>query len=137
MLDLAQKFETAAKLLVEAQGAITAFAGFDDNDQVIPRCVIIARTATEFPQGSGNFTINVTVQVYSKADDTNVQEHRNLCASVIGKFNEDDFASQMSSQVDDFHCFGFSGRGGNEFIEDRARVTEFSFDAYCAGVALV
>lgn len=137
MLDLAQKFEEAAKLLIEAQGAITVFAGFDENDQVIPRCVIIARTGSEFPQGSGNFTLAVTVQVYSKADDSTVQEHRNLCQSVIGKFNEDDFASQLSSQVDNFHCFGFSNRSGLEQIEDRAWVTEFSFDAYCAGVALV
>ena len=137
MLDLAQKFEESAKALVEAQDVITVFAGFDENDQIVPRCVIIGRNGNEFPQGSGNFTINCTVQVISKADDSTVQEHRNLCQSVIGKFNEDDFASQLSSQVSDFHCFGFSNRTANEYIEDRAWVTEFSFDAYCAGVALV
>lgn len=135
MLDLAQKFEASAKSLIEAQGVVTAFAGFDENEQIVPRCVIIARNGSEFPQGSGNFTLNVTVQVISKADDTTIQEHRNLCSQVIGKFSEDDFASQLATA--DFYCFGMSNRTCNETIEDRAWLTELSFDAYCAGVALV
>ena len=137
MLDLPQKLETAAKALIDGAGLITVFTGLSADEQVTPRAIVSAMTGREQPQGSGNFMVDLTVQVLSKADDSTIEEHRALCVSTIGLFMQSDVASQLSSIVPDFHVFGFTNRTHREVIEDRAWVTEFSAEFYCAGLVLV
>ena len=137
MLDLPQKLETAAKALIDGAGLITVFTGLSADEQVTPRAIVSAMTGREQPQGSSNFMVDLTVQVLSKADDSTIEEHRALCVSTIGLFMQSDVASQLSSIVPDFHVFGFTNRTHREAIEDRAWVTEFSAEFYCAGLVLV
>ena len=137
MLDLPQKLESAAKELINGAGLITVFTGICADEQTTPRAIVAAMSGREMPQGSGNFTVDLTVQVLSKADDSTIEEHRALCVSTIGLLMQDDIASQLSASVPDFHVFGFTNRTCREFIEDRAWVTEFSAEFYCAGLALV
>ena len=137
MLDLPQKLETAAKALIDGAGLITVYTGLCADEQTMPRAIVSAMTGREQPQGSGNFMVDLTVQVLSKADDSTIEEHRTLCISTIGLFMQDDVASQLSSVVPDFHVFGFTNRNHREAIEDRAWVTEFSSEFYCAGLVLV
>lgn len=137
MLDLPQKLETAAKALIEVPGLITVFTGLCADEQVTPRAIVSAMTGREQPQGSGNFMVDLVVQVLSKADDSTIEEHRALCISTIGLFMQTDIAAQLSSIVPNFYVFGFTNRNHREAIEDRAWVTEFSAEFYCAGLVLV
>jgi hypothetical protein len=116
---------------------ITVFTGLSADEQVMPRAIVSAMTGREQPQGSGNFMVDLAVQVLSKADDSTIEEHRTLCISTIGLLVQDDVAAQLSSIVPDFHVFGFTNRTHREVIEDRAWVTEFSAEFYCAGLVLV
>ena len=90
MLDLPQKLETAAKALIDGAGLVTVFTGLCADEQVTPRAIVSAMTGREQPQGSGNFMVDLTVQVLSKADDSTIEEHRTLCISTIGLFMQDD-----------------------------------------------
>jgi len=138
MLDMPQKLELSIKTVLDAEGSTAqCFAGLSADDKVTPRAIITAQSGDEMPQGSGNYKLQVSVTVISNADDTTIEEHRALCVTLLGTLMEDDIASQLSSAVSDFHCFGFSNRGCRESVEDRAWVTEFTSDFYCAGLALV
>lgn len=138
MLDIPQKLEAATKAILDAEETVAqCYTGLSSDEKIMPRVIITAQSGDEMPQGSGNFKLQLSVSILSNADETTIEEHRTLCASILGVMMEDDIASQLSSAVSDFHCFGFSNRGCREQVEDRAWVTEFTSDFYCAGLALV
>lgn len=138
MLDLAQKLETAVKAIIDAEATgVTCYTGLTAEEKTTPRITVVALNGPETPQGSGNFNLNLSVEVRSNATDKTLAEHRTLCATVLGVMSEDDIADQLSGAEDAFHAFGFSNRQAQEAVDDGAWVTTLSADVYCAGVALV
>lgn len=138
MLDLQQKLESAAKAVIEAaQSDVQVFTGISTDEKVTPRATVIAQSGNETPQGSGNFTIHLMVEVRSNSGDKNQDEHRAYCRTVIGAMSFDDIADQLTQAEADFHAFGFTNRSCQESVDDLGWVTQLEMDVYCAGVALV
>lgn len=115
---------------------LQVFTGLDDSEKALPSATVVALNGQEFPQGSGNFTLNVTVEIRSNADETDLTAHRQLCEDAIGPFMWDETPANLSSQSEELAVLGISNRSSRERIEDRAWLTEFSFDVYCFGQAL-
>jgi hypothetical protein len=138
MLDLQQKLEAAAKAVIEAaQSDVTVFTGVSADEKVTPRVTVTAQSGNETPQGSGNFTMHLMIEVRSNADDKGVDEHRAYCRTVLGEMSREDIADLLSQSEDDFHAFGFTNRSCGESVDDRGWVTVLEMDVYCAGVSLV
>lgn len=143
MQDLPQKLELASKALVDALGlsvgasTLTVFTGLSEEIKALPSVTMIAISGEEMPQDTGNFKLSFTAVVATNADDTTLTEHRQLCEEALAPLMDDNTASELSSAVSDFGCMGISNRQSRERTEDRAWITELTFDAYCCGVAVV
>lgn len=150
MQSLPQKLEAACATLitlagvsvsVTRQGATTpvelqVFTGLDADEKALPSATVAAMSGQEFPQDSGNFTLNVVVEIRSNADETALSAHRIMCEDALLPLMQDDLATQLSQPDEAVGCMGISNRASRERVEDRAWVTEYSFDAYCCGQVL-
>lgn len=150
MQSIPQKFEAAAKGLIDAASVsvsvrrngeqidvpLAVFTGLGQDDKALPALTIAAVNGQEFPQGSGNFTLNITVMVASNADETDLLAHRQLCEDALAPLMDEDTAANLSAGGEDLGVMGISNRQSAERIEDRSWVTELQFDAYCCGLAL-
>lgn len=150
MQSLPQKLEAACKSLIDAAGvsvpvtrdgetsetAVTVFTGLSQEEKALPSVTIAVLSGQEFPQDSGNFSMNVAVEVRSNADETDLVAHRQFCEDALEPVMQDDTADQLSQQNEDLGVMGISNRQSRERVEDRTWVTDLSFDAYCCGQAL-
>lgn len=150
MQSLPQKFEAAAKTLVDAVGVsvpvrregettevqLQVFTGLSGDEKALPSLTIAVMSGQEFPQDSGNFTLNVMVDVKSNADETDLTAHRQLCEDALAPLMSDDTAAQLSAQGEALGVMGISNRQSQERIEERGWVTQLVFDAYCCGQIL-
>lgn len=151
MFSMPQKLEEAAAALVTALGLsvtvnrngeetevpLAVQVGITDDDKAVPSITMAALSGDEFPQSSGNFRLNFTAEIKSNADETTLEAHRALCEAALVPLMSDDSETQLSGAVANFACIGISQRQCNERVEDRSWVTQFSFEAYCAGLSLV
>jgi hypothetical protein len=151
MQSLQNKLEAAAKLLMDAEAVsvpvwrngetvetqLTVLTGIGQEDKALPSATVAAVTGQEFPQGSGNFTLNVTVAITSNADETDLVAHRQACEDALAPLMRDDTESQLNAQEQSIGVLGISNRQCSERVEDRSWVTELQFDCYCCGTALV
>ncbi len=143
MQDLPQKLEAAGRALIEAMGVsvgaapVLVFTGTDDSTKTLPHALVVAQNGPEFPQGSGNFTLQLSVELRLSADDTSVAQQRTAAGIVLGVFMSDDLATELGAATSDFGVFGISNRlAGGSRIEDRQWVSELSMDVYCCSQAL-
>lgn len=144
MQDLLQKLEAAGRKLVNdlelscAGRNVTAQTGLNIEDKALPAVTVVASSGNEYPQGSGNYTVQCSVVVITNAVDTTVLQHRELCTSALAPFlDNDDSAADLSTAVPDFAVIGISNRQCSERVEDSSFITELSFDCYCCGLSLV
>jgi hypothetical protein len=150
MQSLPQKLEAAAAAIVQALGVsvdvrttdettstpLNIQTGLSDEDKATPSITFSAMNGQEFPQGSGNFTLTLTVDIKTSADATTLEAHRVLCEEALEPLMSDDTEAQLTAAEPDFGCMGISNRQCNERIEDRSWITTLQFDAYCMGTAL-
>jgi len=138
MQDLPQKLEEAVKVIIDAEATgVTCYTGITAEEKTTPRITVTGQGGQETPQASGNFTVPLSIEVRSNANDKTLAEHRALCTTVLGVMSEDDIATQMSAATSGFHAFGFSNRNFSERVDEKSWVTEMTMDVYCAGLALV
>ncbi len=141
MQDLQQKLESAAHELVDvlalscAGRDVHVFTGLDVDEQYKPSVTMVAQSGTEFPQGSGNFTINFSCVVSTNANDVNIDQHREVCRLALAPLSSDDTDAQLSAASAEFAVMGISNRSCVERVVDNCFETELSFDCYCAGVS--
>lgn len=150
MQSLPQKLEAAAKALIDAAAVsvpvrrngettdvpLVVFTGLSQEEVVVPAVTIAVLTGNEFPQDSGNFTLNVAVEIRSNADETDLAAHRQLCEDALEPVMQDDTAAQLSAEGEDLTVMGISNRQSRERVEERSWVTDLTFDAYSCGTAL-
>jgi hypothetical protein len=133
--------QAAVSVTVNRQGASSVIeldvsTGLGQTENILPAATISAMNGSEFPQGSGNFTLSVTVEIRSNADETDLTAHRQLCEDALGPLMQDDTADQLNAMNEAIGVMGISNRSSRERVEDRSWITEFSFDAYCCGQIL-
>ena len=135
--DLTNKLEAAALALLAANpiSGLTGFAGQSASTHSRPALICKAEQGDEFPQGSGNFNMQLTLQVQSSADDTTLAAHRNFFASVVDLFTDSTITTGLSALVD-FHAIGTFNPRFNEEMQDRAYVSELAITVYCCGTDL-
>lgn len=154
MQSIPNKLESAIAELIRAAGVsvpvrrdgateqveLSVFTGLEDEEQAVPCATAIALSGQEFPQGSGNFTFAVTVEVRSNAAETDLTAHRQLCEEALLPLNQDDTDQQINAKAaensDAMGVIGISNRASRERVEDKQWVTEFTFDAYCCALTL-
>lgn len=134
MQSLNQKLETACAALVSAVAeGIQVQKGLTNFTKTLPSITVASTGGMEYPQGSGNFTITLTCEVRTNADDFNVEEHAIVCDEILAPVMSDDLANELSAAAPDFHAFGISNRQCRQAVDDRSYVTELTFDVYCCG----
>lgn len=142
MQDLQQKLESAAKELVEvlalncAGRDVKVFTGLDIEEQYKPCVTMVALTGNELPQGSGNFTLAFSAVVSTNANDTTIEQHRELCRNALAPLMSDDTEIQLGEAIDDFGVLGIFNRACVERAVDDCFETELNFEAVCLGAAL-
>lgn len=131
--DLPNKLEAAAVALVAANpvGNLTAFAGQSSGTQSRPALICKVERGEEFPQGTGNFNLELTLQVQSQADDTGLDIHRGLFAWIVDLFTDSGVAATLSGLLPDFHVLGIFNPRFSEDVQDRAFSSELTLTAYC------
>jgi hypothetical protein len=135
--DLTNKLEAAALALLAANpiSGLTGFTGQSAATQSRPALICRAEQGDELPQGTGNFNMQLTLQVQSSADDTQLASHRNFFASVVDLFTDSTVATGLSA-LTDFHAMGTFNPRFNEEIQDRAYVSELTITVYCCATDL-
>lgn len=154
MQSLPNKLEAAIATLVLAAGVsvpvrrqgetvqveLSVFTGLEDEEQAVPCVNAFVLSGQEFPQGSGNFTMNVSVEVRSRSSETDLTAHRELCENALLPLNQDDTDAQINAKAaengDEMGVMGISNRASRERVDEKHWVTEFTFDAYCCALAL-
>lgn len=154
MQSLPQKLEAACAALVLSEGisvpvrrqeqttevALQVFTGLEDEEKAVPALTVAVLSGQEFPQSSGNFTLNVAVEVRSNAEETDLTAHRQLCEDALEPLMKDDTETQLNTQAaiagDAMGVMGISNRSCRERVEEKSWVTELTFDAYCCGLVL-
>lgn len=138
MLDLQSKLEAAVKAIIDAEASgVTCLTGMTAENKVTPSITVTAASGPETPQNSGNFNLQLGIEVRSNATDRPLIEHRALCAAILGVMSEDDLATQLSTAEAEFHAFGISNRAASETVEEGAWATTLTMDVYCAAISLV
>lgn len=119
------------------RGSALVHTGQGNDQLAMPHVVCMAEVGEEFPQDTGNFWTQSTIEVHSSADPkttTTLTAHRRRAAYVFDAFLNGTLAADLSSTGTDYHCFGIRNRRlGQEREEDRSWVSSISFDAYCCG----
>lgn len=134
MQSLNQKLETACATLLEALATgIQVRKGLTNFVKTLPSITVASTGGNEFPQGSGNFTLTLTCEVRTNADDYSVEEHAIVCEEILAPVMSDDLANELSVAAPDFHAFGISNRQARQTLDERSYVTELTFDVYCCG----
>lgn len=131
--DLPNKLEAAAVALFAANSvsALTGFAGQSSEAHSRPALICKAEQGEEFPQGSGNFNLDLTLQVQSQADDTPIATHRDYFGQVVDIFTDSTVAAGLSGTSTNFFAMGvFNPRFRSE-VQDRAFISELTITVYC------
>lgn len=154
MQSLPNKLEASIAALVLAAGVavpvrrqgvtvdvpLSVFTGLEDEEQAVPCVNVFVLSGQEFPQGAGNYTFNVSVEVRSLSSETDLIAHRELCEAALLPLNQDDTDTQINAKAaengDEMGVMGISNRASRERVEEKHWVTEFTFDAYCCALAL-
>ena len=131
--DLPNKLEAAAKALMAANpiGNLTPLAGQSSETQLMPAVILKAERGEEFPQGSGNFNMELTIQVESQADDIPLETHRGFFAWVVDLFTDSAIAANLSALAAEFHVLGVLNPKFAEDVQERAFSSELTLTAYC------
>ena len=137
--DLTNKLEEAANALLTANAisGLTGYTGQSSGTRTLPSVTFIAQTGEEFPQGSGNFKMQLNCKVESSGDASTLAAHRGYFAALVDLFTGSTVAASMSSGLADFHAIGINNPRFNEEVEDRHYVSELMLDVYCCAVDLV
>ena len=132
--DLTNKLELAAVALLAANpvAGVVGFTGQSGATQSRPAFVAIAEQGDEFPQGAGNFHMELRLRILSNADDVTLAQHRANVASIADVFRDTDTAANLSAQQSDFTAFGIQNvrYAGNEESE-RQFISELMLTVYC------
>jgi hypothetical protein len=116
------------------------FTGVEDEDQALPCVVAHAMSATEEPQGFGNYFVDVAVWIKTKlhqADPSNPNEdrkaaHNTNVAAVRDVLSTDDLASQLSATQADFYVFDPVVGGATQHgVDGTTAKTLKQFKVYC------
>lgn len=131
--DLTNKLEAAAAALLAASlgSTLAVKTGQAEGKLTRPVAIVKAEQGDEFPQGTGNFKMQLTAQVQASADDTGLTAHRGFFAAVVDVLRDDEVAASLSAQQSDFHVLGVNNPRYNELEQDRAHVSELTLEVYC------
>lgn len=133
--NLLTKLEAAAEAYYAATvtSPLTTFTGIEDATRTVPNVTFIATQGSEFPQGSGNFTVTLQMQVVTSIDETTIANHKTYVARAFDAFMMDDLSTQLSAQATDFFVLGVNNPRISERTEARLQISELELDCYaCA-----
>jgi hypothetical protein len=134
---LCQKLEFSARALCEASEiqveGLTYATGLIQQVKTLPRLTVAASSGPEFPQDSGNFTVQLSAEFRSNADDTTEQEHASYSELALAPLMSDELATELSEHGDEFTVFGISNRQANHGVEERSFVSTLTMDVYSCG----
>ena len=130
--DLTNKLEAAALALLGANPitGLVGFSGQDASTHSRPALICKAEQGDEFPQGSGNFNMQLTLEVQTSADDNTLAEHRSFFASTVALFTDSTVASGLSGLAD-FHVIGVFNPRFSSDVQERAYISQLILTVYC------
>lgn len=85
---------------------VTIRCGLEGDDRPLP-CIVVSATGSEesIPM-SGNYEVEVDVEIHSSANDTTKTDHRQRAAIVREEFNNTWIGASLSARESNFHVNG-------------------------------
>ena len=100
MASLRKKTESAFKAVIEAAVDVPVYEGFAATDKAGTCVIVVARRAEEDPPFSGNYRVQVDIQVKGPPDSDATFD--DLAAAVRNSIWTDALHTELTAAVDDF-----------------------------------
>jgi hypothetical protein len=104
---------------------LTIYDGKGSSEKAAPCAICNAASATEDIPGTGNFWVDVEVTLKTVAavdsgeDEATPKDNSEVFATAVSNaLFDDEFPANLSSVLEDFHCFGVGDDAGHESGED-------------------
>jgi hypothetical protein len=115
---------------------VTVYSGIDslnlESSEIKLPCVVANATGSEETIfQSGQYAVEMTVEVISSADDTTAAKHRERVAYIRDEFANDWAALSLSSQVSDFMAAAVVLQKTEQDVDERRWVTSIGMLIHC------
>ena len=110
---------------------VTIHAGVDPSNLPLPYVVANAIGAEEHIFGSGQYAVELDIDIVSSADDTTADTHRQRVAYVRDELANDWVSISLSGYVTDFTAVGVVLQKSLQTIEDRHWITSIPMIIHC------
>jgi hypothetical protein len=95
-------------------------------------CVIAhAESAEEHIYGTGQYAVELVIEVISSADDTTAAKHRERVAYIRDEFANDWIGASLSAEVSDFKVVGVILGKATQETDERAWQTNMPMTLHC------
>lgn len=116
---------------------VTIHPSVDTSSLALPHVVAQTLSAEEYPKFSGNYTVEVEVQISSSANDNTAAQHNSRVARIRDEFTNDWVGASMSAHVADFAVHGEPGNwgvivgSGDRTQEDKRFIHRLPLTIFC------
>jgi len=116
---------------------VTIHPGVDPSNLNMPCIVANCLGAEEYPKFTGNYKVELQVEIMSQADDTTAAVHRSRVARVRDEFANDWVGASLNTHVTDFTVAGGKSTWGvimgqsESSLDESHWVTRIPFEIFC------
>jgi len=135
--NIEEKCETAAArhlngIVASRLVGVTVRAGLDNATLPLPNVVCLATGAEEHIYASGNYVVDLSVEIQSSIADSTPSQHSARVAAVRDEFMNDWVGASLSNQgVTDFSAVGVVTQRESRQINDDHWTTIIPMNIYC------
>lgn len=106
--------------------------GSENEELTLPYIAMLAETSEERqPRGSGNYSVNVKIELFTSSDDKTRDQRIALTDALIELLSEDGLSVTMSQYAQDFRVFGVLMGGHGQKILGRSHCYTIDIQLHC------
>src|SRR5688572_19192357 len=92
----------------------------DDYEALGKPAIILLATSDEFPEGTGNFRVNLTCTLWFQRDDNDPDDIKEMWGAMNDRLLYVDLPAKLTEQVADLHVYGVQrDRPSEKELKDR------------------
>ncbi len=131
MLALRKLIESAFKTYLDSQSlGATVYPGFSPEDKFTPCVICYCRDAEEDPIGSGNYRVNVAIEIKDAASAASLFD--DICAATKAAIWTTDIAASLMGSPTSFQVWGVAAESKIEWeTADDLWIERHTMQLYC------